>query len=365
MDRQFTNEQYIQNHMKMRERNYIWLEKELKRLLLTESTVIAAVFIMVFLILRPSFIPWAALFVTALLLSIVWSYLIYRKEYWNYQSIYRYLEEFEMGNYAYRGTEDFTGEGICAQLSEQLGRMGEAFGGLTEKLVEEKENTKGLVTDISHQLKTPVAALELSYELLQDESLTEKERQEFLERSGRELKRLAQLVETLSNLSRLETGMIHLSLKEAGLKETLIRAVNGIYVKAEKKQIEIELADFEEVKLVHDVKWTAEAICNVLDNAVKYSPAKTKIQIRVTPLVSYVFIEVKDEGIGIPKCEYPDIFKRFYRGKADAVEREEGAGVGLYLARKILEEQGGSIKAVQAPGGGTIMQMMLPKEYAL
>lgn len=365
MNIQHTNDQYIDNHLKARERGYIWLEGELKRTLLISTAGITVFFAVLFFVLKPVLLEWAVSFAAAVIVNAVWGFLNYRREYRNYQAIYRYLEEFETGNYGYRGSEDFTGAGICAQLAEQLARMGEAFGGLKYKLVEEKENTKGLVTDISHQLKTPVAALELSYELMQDESLDDKERQEFLARSGRELKRFRQLVETLSNLSRLEADMIKLAPREADLKETLIRAVNGVYMKAEKKGIEIELADFEPVRLCHDVRWTAEAVSNVLDNGVKYSPAGTKVQIRVNALVSYVVIEVEDEGIGIPKSEYADIFKRFYRGKKDAVEKEEGAGVGLYLVRKILEEQGGSVRALSAPGGGSIMQMMLPKKYGV
>lgn len=365
MSIQHTNDQYIDNHLKARERGYIWLEGELKRTLLISTAGVTVFFAVLFFVLQPALLAWAVSFVAAAVLNAVWGYLNYRREYKNYQAIYRYLEEFETGNYAYRGREDFAGTGIRAQLAEQLARMGEAFGGLKEKLVEEKENTKGLVTDISHQLKTPVAAVELSYELLQDASLDEKERKEFLKRGRGELRRLSQLVETLSNLSRLEADMIKLAPREADLKETLIRAVNGVYMKAEKKGIEIELADFEPVRLCHDVRWTAEAVSNVLDNGVKYSPAGTKVQIRVNALVSYVVIEVEDEGIGIPKSEYADIFKRFYRGKKDAVEKEEGAGVGLYLVRKILEEQGGSVRALSAPGGGSIIQMMLPKEYGV
>ena len=360
-----TNDQYIVNHLKARERGYVWLERELKRTLLISTAGITVFFAVFFFVLKPDLMVWAVSFAAAAALNVIWGYLKYRREYQNYQAIYRYLEEFETGNYGYRGSEDFTGVGICAQLAEQLARMGEAFGGLRRKLVEEKENTKELVMDISHQLKTPVAALELSYELIQDESLDDKERREFLARSGRELKRFRQLVETLSNLSRLEADMIKLAPKEADLKETLIRAVNGVYMKAEKKEIEIELMDFEPVRLCHDARWTAEAVSNVLDNAVKYSPAGTRVQIRVNSMVSYVFIEVEDEGIGIPKSEYADIFKRFYRGKREAVEREEGAGVGLYLVRKILEEQGGSVRALNAPGGGSVLQMMLPKEYGV
>ena len=259
---------------------------------------------------------------------------------------------------------EFMDTGLDSFMME-LSALADSIALFGEQAEREKEGVKSLVTDISHQLKTPVAALELSFELLQDKTLDEKERQEFLERSGRETRRLRQLVETLSNLSRLEADMIRLSPKEADLKETLIRAVNGIYIKAEEKQIEIEMEEFENIRLAHDVRWTAEAVSNVLDNAVKYSPSGTKVKIRVEVFVSYAFIEVEDEGIGIPKSEYPDIFKRFYRGDHPLVERSEGAGVGLYLVRKILEGQGGSVRAYQSHGGGTVMQMMLPKEYAL
>ena len=253
MDTRHTGEQYISSHLRARERGYIWLERELKRMLLVSTAVVTVFFAVLFFALKPDLAAWAVSLFSALALDGAWVYVNYRREYRNYQAIYRYLEEFETGNYAYRGREDFAGAGIRAQLAEQLARMGEAFGGLKEKLVEEKENTKGLVTenlarnlaDISHQLKTPVAAVELSYELLQDEALDEKERKEFLKRGGRELRRLSQLVETLSNLSRLEADMIRLAPKEADLKETLIRAVNGVYMKAEKKEIEIELMDFD------------------------------------------------------------------------------------------------------------------------
>lgn len=365
MEERYTEDQYIQDHIRRRERGYIWLERELKKNVWISTAVIAVFFI---IILHFTSFPavYRAMFLSAaLLLNGGWCYLIYRREYRNYQSIYRYLEEFELGNYRYQGKESSMEPGIHSQLAEQLARMGEAFDTLKRRLEGEKENTKELVTDISHQLKTPVAALKLGHELLRDESLTEEERQEFLERNGREIMRLSQLLETLSNLSMLEADMIRLSPRDASLKETLIRAVNGIYIKAEEKQIEIELADFEAVRLVHDVRWTAEAISNVLDNAVKYSPSGTKVQIRVEAMVSYVFIEVEDEGIGIAKSEYPDIFKRFYRGSDSVVESQEGAGVGLYLVRKILEEQGGSVRAYQAHGGGTVIQIMLPKKYAV
>lgn len=358
----------IEKIIRHRERGYIWLEKELKWNVII-STIILAVFCATLSFLNVSILLKTIFCIIILLLNIIWHYVMYRREYRNYLSISRYLEEFEVGNYTYQpekqaSREEYLNTGIHAQLTEQLERMGQAFGTLKMQLTEEKENTKGIVTDISHQLKTPIAALELSYELLQDETLMEEERQEFLERGRGEVRRLNHLLGTLMNLSRLEADMIQVCPKECSLKETLVRAVNGIYGKAEEKQIAIEMNPFRDIELLHDSRWTAEAVTNVLDNAVKYSPEGTKIQIRVEPQISYVFIEVEDEGIGIPKSDYQNIFKRFYRGSSPEVEKQEGAGVGLYLVRRILEEQGGSVRAIGARGGGTVIQMMLPKKYS-
>lgn len=354
----------IEEMINRRERGYIWLEKELKRNLAISTAGIITFFLIIYW-LGLKTLCWWLLFVAAVLVNGIWCYLMYRRKYRDYLSIVRYLEEFEAGNYQFRAGDDYLRCGIHSQITEQLERMGNAFGTLKKRLTDEKENTKSLVTDISHQLKTPVAALGISLELLEDEQITENEKQEFLGRSKKEVEKLKYLMESLTNLSRLETDMIQLAPREASLKKTLLRAVNGIYMKAEEKQIEIELEEFTDMELLHDPRWTAEAFSNVLDNAVKYSPRGSKIQIRIKPQISYVFIEVKDEGIGILKSDYQNIFKRFYRGDRPEVEAAEGAGVGLYLVRQILEEQGGSIRALAAHGNGTVIQMTLPKPYAL
>ena len=235
------------------------------------STAIIAVFflIMGFWGMEPLYCVF--LFTVAFLVNAIWCYRVYRRQYENYGTIVRYLEEFEMGNYEYHAGNEDVETGIRSQITEQLERMGNAFGTLKNRLVEEKENTKELVTDISHQLKTPVAALGICIELLEDMKLTEEEKREFLSRCKKEIEKLNYLMGTLMNLSRLEADMIQICPQNAGLKETLIR---------------------------------------------------------VEPQVSYVFIEIEDEGIGISKEEYPNIFKRFYRGKRPEVEQQEGAGDG-------------------------------------
>ena len=355
----------IEKMIKSREQGYIWLERELK-MKLGISTAFIAVFFFVIRCLEQNFRYWLPFLVGALVTNGIWNYFLYKREYGNYLSISRYLNAFEEGDYDFHTEEDYMKSGIHSQITEHLERIGSAFGTLRNRLVEEKENTKALITDISHQLKTPIAALGLSFELVKDEDITAAEKMEFLERAEQEVGKLNYLLGTLLNLSRLEADMIRLEPKEASLKETLVRAVNGIFIKANEKKIEIEMEGFKDVSLQHDPRWTAEAFANVMDNAVKYSPEKSRIQIRVEREVSYVLIEIEDEGIGIPKEEYSNIFKRFYRGKSPEVEAMEGAGVGLYLVREILEAQGGSVRALPSHRGGTVFQMMLPKKkYSL
>lgn len=360
----------IDKIIRSRERGYIWLERELKIKLGIGTALIAVFFLIIcfFGLLQQS--RQCLFFIGgAVLVNGICCYLAYLHEYQNYLAIFDYLEAFEMGDYRFRKNDEAFRKGlrrgIHSQLTEQLERIGQAVEVYKSQLESEKENTKAMITNISHQLKTPIAALGISFELLEDSQTTQEEKQEFLERGRQEIQKLNHLMGVLMNLSHLEADMIHLNPKEAGLKATIVRAVNGVYIKAEEKNIEIEVEEFRDIELLHDLRWTAEAISNVLDNAVKYSPENTIIQLRVEPLTSYVFIEIEDEGIGISKSDYQNVFKRFYRGEYPEVEQQEGAGVGLYLARQILERQGGNICIVPTHRRGTRVRMMLPKKYTL
>lgn len=348
----------VEKVMDRRERGYIWLEKGLKRGMVL-SLAGWLIFFVILWVWGTSLYRWCFLCFFALAANGVWCYISYRREYRNYQSIIEYLEAFEEGNYEFHLEGDME-PGIRSQLLDQLERMGKAFGLLKERLVQEKEGTRRLVTDISHQLKTPVSALGMSLELMTDKDITPEEQKEFAEKSQEEVKGLVQLLQALTNLSRLEAGMIRLEPVEGNLKDTIRQAVSSVWFQAEEKKIQIEVQEFADVRICHDPKWTAQAFVNVLENGVKYSPEGSKIILRVNVYVSYVFVEIEDEGIGIPKEEYAEIFKRFFRGKRPEVQKAEGAGVGLYLVRKILEEQGGSVRALPGKKGGTVFQMMLP-----
>ena len=242
---------------------------------------------------------------------------------------------------------------------DMLVRLGQNLQRKTEALAQERDHTKTLVTDISHQLRTPIAALKTCFSMYL-EADTDAEREEFLSRSMEQIERLEVLTGSLINISRLENAMITLLREPVGLKEILISAINGIYHKAAKKGIFIHTPDFDDITLELDPKWTAEALMNLLDNAVKYSPADTGIDIRVQRRHSFVRLELEDHGAGIPSDECNQIFRRFFRGSGEAVKRAEGSGVGLYLTRRILEDQGGTVSVRSSPGRGSVFTVQLP-----
>lgn len=225
----------------------------------------------------------------------------------------------------------------------------------------EEQETKALITDISHQLKTPVASLKMSYEIVDSTELSREETREFQEKEREDVDRLARLLEAFTQMSKLETGMIRLCPQKASLQKTLAKAVAGVYVKAMEKGISIETQEFDDILICHDPGWTAEAFANVLDNGVKYAPSGTRITIRVTKMASLVMVEMEDEGPGIPAKERNRIFQRFYRGESESVRRKEGSGVGLYLTRQILERQGGTVCMKNGGNGGSNFVMTLPK----
>ena len=217
---------------------------------------------------------------------------------------------------------------------------------LREEARQEKEGTKELVADISHQLKTPIAALDTSFSILLQENLSVEERTEFTKRCRNALDGLEILLQSLLQISRLEAGLIQIEKSQQSLSDIILIAVNRVYPKASEKNIELSFdceSSLEKMKIMLDKKWLSEALINVLDNAIKYSPRDSKIDIRLQKRNMILRIEIEDQGIGIPSEEYHKVFQRFFRGTIQQVKEANGSGIGLYLARKIIEEHHGTI----------------------
>lgn len=221
----------------------------------------------------------------------------------------------------------------------------------------DKETLQSLVSDISHQVKTPVANLKLYTGILQKPELPEEKRVLFVATMDEQINKLDFLMQSLIKMSRLETGTFVLTPTEARLGDTIAQAMSTVWAKAEKKQIELTVDCAPEIMVQHDPKWTAEAIGNILDNAVKYTPTGGRVAIAVRPWQFYTRIDITDTGIGIPEEHYNDVFQRFYR--AQEVATEEGVGLGLYLANGIITRQKGYISVKSTVGVGTTFSVYL------
>lgn len=252
-----------------------------------------------------------------------------------------------------------------ARLETLIDSLYSSISVVKEKAENDKRETKDVVTDISHQLKTPLAAIKSTYELMENGKLSSDERKELETLMGFQIAALEKLILSLVNISRLESGMIDIKLTEGKLFDSILEAVNGIWLKADEKNISIDFDDCGEDKLptiMCDKKWLSEAFVNILDNAVKYSDENMNISIHIMKLNAMVRIEFKDQGSGISDEEKHSIFKRFYRGNNSS--SVEGSGVGLYLARRIISEHNGTImvkdNVVDGKKKGSIFVVHLP-----
>lgn len=247
-------------------------------------------------------------------------------------------------------------DALWGKICEKLRRVNHIWQRKEKESLSEKNKMKELISDISHQTKTPVANLKLCIEILQDESMSERA-EEFLNSMGEQIEKLDFLMQGMVKISRLETGVITIRDQESDLRATIGRAVAAIIPKAEEKQIRLYVECDREVRIRHDGKWTEEAIFNLLDNAVKYTDAGGTIRIGVKVQEIFTQISVRDTGKGIAPERQAEIFTRFYR--EPEVHEQEGIGIGLYLARKIIELQKGYIEVKSEAGEGSEFRIYL------
>ena len=249
-------------------------------------------------------------------------------------------------------------ETLFARINHRLTRLYQIMQENRRKVEEERQELQTLVSDISHQVKTPVSNLKMVTDTLLTRPVTEAERIDFIKGVRSQTDKLDFLFQALVKTSRLETGVIRLEKKPGRIYDTVAQAMSGIVYAADNKQIGVSVDCPENLTVAHDSKWTAEALFNLLDNAVKYTPAGGKITVTVEKWEMYAEIKVADTGKGISESNQAAIFRRFYR--EEEVHEQPGVGIGLYLARKIVTKQGGYIKVVSELGSGSAFSIMLP-----
>lgn len=227
-----------------------------------------------------------------------------------------------------------------------------------EQTKKERESMKMLVSDISHQTRTPLSNILLYSELLAEQA-EKKEEKELAGQILMQAEKLEFLLQSLIKMSRLETDVLEVVPKVQNIAKLLDETVGEMSAKAKKKEIIVSCESAKEIEAAFDLKWTKEALGNILDNAIKYSPKHSEVQIEVREYEFYVCINVKDQGIGVCEEEKAQIFRRFYRG--GRVQQEDGVGIGLYLAREILQKEKGYIKLTSKIGKGSCFGLYLPR----
>ncbi len=250
-----------------------------------------------------------------------------------------------------------TRDTLPAKTRHQLIRLQEIQLETERKMKRQQDNTQKLITEIAHQLRNPLMNIQNYLKLLDSGELTSDQRSRYLHAIKQSEERLSFLTEGFIKMSRFENELIQLHPNSTEVRKTVLQAVFEVSRKAEEKNIEIEVRQEKEIQAEHDTNWLREAIFNVLENSVKYSPKNSQIIISLTQNQMFTEISVRDYGIGIDPQEEADIFQRFYRGSR--VTNQEGFGIGLYLSREIVLKHGGFIK-VKRENPGLTVSVFLP-----
>ena len=279
--------------------------------------------------------------------------------FWNrekisYEKLNQMVDEAMDGSFS---EESYT-ESELSKLESKWARFLASSSLAGRQLQEEKEKIQELITDISHQTKTPLSGILLYTQLLLEEDLPPSALP-LVQEIARQARRLDFLIHALVKTSRLETGVFQLAPVRQLLFPLLSEARDELASRAALKEIEILLPDSSGEAACFDLKWTKEALCNLLDNAIKYSPKGSRITLSLRSFEMFCAIDVSDEGPGISQEELPKLYGRFSRGKAAA--GTEGVGIGLYLSCEILSRQGGYLTAASNSGCGSTFSMFLPK----
>lgn len=235
-------------------------------------------------------------------------------------------------------------ESIPGKFQMQLMKLYRIMDASKEKEQKMRGEMSGMVADMVHQVNTPITNIQMYSQFLAQDELTQEEKVQMSEVINTQVEKLGWFAEGFAKAARLETGIMQLYPKPQPILPIVTGAIDQVSLKARKRGNEIILEGNQDICAVYDRRWTEEAVFNILDNAVKYGKEGMPITVEMTAYSLFVRIDVRNWGTLIPKEEYSRIFTRFYRGSSAAMI-EEGAGLGLYLTRKILTEQGGYVKA--------------------
>lgn len=281
-------------------------------------------------------------------------YLLFMKQ---LKVMYKEIEEIidntdAMSQGKYKEIEGEEKEGDMAKLISSLNYMGDRVNNSIDLLKKDKENLKDFLSDISHQLKTPLASLVMFNDLMiENENMPYEDRVKFLKSSEEQLRRMEWLIMNILKMGRLEADVIKFNIYEQPLKETLEISVSSLLENIKNKNQNLTFTGDLEAEVRHDREWLAEAISNIVKNAVEHTEEGGDINIDVHKGSLITKIYIKDNGPGISEELQKKVFERFYKGENST--NPTSIGIGLSLAKSIIEEQNGEIKLKSEKGMGT------------
>ena len=293
-----------------------------------KNTIMTSMFVMLFL--------WTLFLILGTMLFLYWRERLYRKS----ENI---IKDYIEGNYNVHLPQ--SNEGNIYQLLASVDQLATMLQAKNDTEQKTKEFLKNTISDISHQLKTPLSALMMYQEIIENEPDNPETVKEFSLKIGTALKRIEQLIQSMLKITRIDAGSIFFEKSNYSISNILNHAISELTTRAnnEKKEIVID-GDLEQM-LYCDIEWTSEAIGNIVKNALDHTDAGGKITISWERTPAMIRIYITDNGHGIDQGDIHHIFKRFYRSKNTS--DRQGIGLGLPLAKVIVEEQGG-ILSVQS-----------------
>lgn len=249
-------------------------------------------------------------------------------------------------------------ETLTGKVQMKMRRLYETMEMKAEENLQQRKRLESMISDISHQVKTPISGIRMYHDLLKRKETDEEKRREFLSAMERQVDKLEFFMKSMIRMSRLEAGIIKVAPKKNSVHDLIAQAVCDVALKAEEKNMDISVSCEKSLSAYFDSKWTAEAVFNILDNGVKYTQPGGKLTVSAEKTDFFVCIKIADNGRGIAQARLPDIFKRFYREPES--KDVEGVGIGLYLAREIIMQQHGFIEVRSQKDAGTQVYVNLP-----
>lgn len=264
--------------------------------------------------------------------------------------IVKCIKEINKKNYAIN-IEDNT-EDELSILKNEIYKTTVMLKEMAESSKDDKLRLKDSLSDISHQLKTPLTSINIMLDnILDNPNMDEDTKEKFIQSIKREVTNISNLATEILKLSKFDANVVRFENKEVLVKDIIKKAISNVEMMAEIKNVEIKVVFHDNVKLVCDLNWQVEAIINILKNCIEHSRENSVINIEVIDNKIYKEIIIKDSGEGIDKKDLLHIFERFYKGKNSS---KDSVGIGLALAKKIIEMNNGSISVNSVKGKGTI-----------